>query len=138
MSEIAAFYAARLDEEERAAKDMAAAFNGVAEWVICENGEFDYTVTAGQLATEAIADLWREDAAAWTARHDPAAGLRDVAAKRAILADCVKVIGPERERRYSGSWAPYDAPAANLAFRTLLSLVSAYDGHPDYRKAWKR
>jgi Family of unknown function (DUF6221) len=68
---------------------------------------------------------------------DPEQAGRDIAAKRAILADCVKTIGPHRERRWSGNRSPYDAPSANQAFRTLLSLASAYDDHPDYLPKWK-
>jgi hypothetical protein len=82
--ELAAFVAARLDETEAAAKAFA-----VPEWMICENsGEFDYTVAPVQTALngDAIADIWREDAAAWIARHDPAHMLREVAAKRQRLA----------------------------------------------------
>ena len=137
--EIAAFYAARLDEEEAAARAMAAAFEGVAGWVICENGEFDYTVTAGQLATEGVADLWREDAAGWVARHDPARALRDVAAWRAILADCVRAMSKQSEfnAAHARHGSPFPAPHANLAFRTLRSLASAYDAHPDCKEVWK-
>lgn len=114
--EIAAFYAARLDEEESHERSaLVEASDGAA-----------IRVVGGELVIRP------------SAASGLLAGLRDVEARRAVLADCVRVIGPERERRYSGSWAPYDAPAANLAFRTLLSLVSAYDGHPDYREAWKR
>jgi hypothetical protein len=64
--------------------------------------------------------------------------LREVEAKRAILADCVRMIGPQRKLgRYTAPGAPYDAPAANLAFRTLRSLASAYDTHPDHRQEWR-
>ena len=86
MDDLIAFVKARLDEEEASALAMIAAFEGIAEWMIAENGEFDYTVTAGQLATEAVADMWREDAAVWIARHDPARVLREIAAMRAIVA----------------------------------------------------
>jgi Family of unknown function (DUF6221) len=118
--EIAAFYAARLGEEEARA-------GGQPPVVVV--GEADLGATDGRTGRPLRGAVCGY---AW----DPDRFQRDVASKRAILADCVKAIGPERERRYSGS-APYNAPHANLAFRTLRSLAFAYDGHPDYKETWK-
>jgi hypothetical protein len=127
--EIAAFYAARLDEEEAAAKAMVAAFEGVADWVIRENGgEFDFTVTAGQLATEAVADMWREDAAAWIARHDPARALRKVRAGRKLILRYRVAMGVREE--------DFD-PTVTALVGQMRDEVTVWDDHPDYQELWK-
>ncbi len=128
MEEIAAFYAARLDEEEAAANGMVAAFEGVADWVISENGEFDYTVTAGQLATEAVADMWREDAAAWIVRHDPARTLRKVRAGRKLILRYQVAMGVREE--------DFD-PTVTALVGQMRDEVTVWDGHPDYKELWK-
>lgn len=142
----AAFAAARLDEDEAAARTLDVAF-GAAGWMIAENdgefGESDFTVTAGQLATESVADMWREDAAGWIARHDPARVLRDVAAKRALIDFAFEIA-----EAVDGEWG-CDHTAAQIragdcggqgndaAGRVLLPVVSVWSDHPDYDPAWE-
>lgn len=127
--EIAAFYAARLDEEEAAAKAMVAAFEGVADWVIRENGgEFDFTVTAGQLATEGVADMWREDAASWITRHDPARTLRKVRAGRKLILRYQVAMGVREE--------DHD-PAVTALVGQMRDEVTIWEDHPEYRELWR-
>jgi hypothetical protein len=139
MDELIAFVTARLAEEEASAFGMIAALEGVADWVIREDGEFDYTVTAGQLATEDVADMWREDAAAWIARHDPAHVLREVAVKQRIVDDyritvnaVRNVTGPEIDSRgYAAMRGGRDALKSCVTL-----LAAAWSDHPDYRQEW--
>jgi hypothetical protein len=65
-------------------------------------------------------------------------GLRHVATLRAIVADCERAIGPQRElSRYAAPGTPYDAPHANVAFRTLCALAADWSTHRDYNESWK-
>jgi hypothetical protein len=117
MGDLVAFLRARLDEDEAAAKAIVATFGQVG-WMISENGEFDFTITAGALATEAIADAWNESAADWISRHDPARAFREVEAKRKILAE-----------RYGG-------PGHQDMWETVVRhLAAVCSDHPDYADA---
>ena len=119
IDDLAAFIGARLDEYEARA------------WAVHDVERCDALLYA-----EDMADAARRDPGCDCGQ--PARALRDVAAKQAILADCVRIIGPHRAPSpYASPGTPYGAPAANLAFRTLRSLASAYDTHPDYRREWK-
>ncbi len=59
------------------------------------------------------------------ARHDPARGLREVEAGRAILAEYQRVrraLGPD---------------LLGPLRRVLCHLAAVYDGHPEYQQGWK-
>jgi len=118
--EIAAFYAARLDEEEARA------------WAVHDVGQCDALLYA-----EDMADAARRDPDCNCGR--PARTLREIAAKRRIVADCERAMSrqPGFNAGHARYGSPFPAPHANLAFRTLMSLVSAYDKHPEYKPGWK-
>lgn len=63
------------------------------------------------------------------ARHDPARILREVAAKRSIIAEHRRFMAEER-RRMNG-WVPneWDLPI-------LKALAAAYSDHPDFCREW--
>lgn len=65
-------------------------------------------------------------AAGHIVRHDPARVLREVAAKRRLLAEA-SAYSPELEHGDNGEWA------FDLAVRALASVWS---DHPDYRPEW--
>jgi len=66
-----------------------------------------------------------EDVTAHIARHDPARVLREVAAKRAILAECEPRPG-------------IGIVAIELAAQRILRhLAAVWNDHPDYRPEWK-
>lgn len=59
------------------------------------------------------------------ARHDPARVLREVAAKRRIIAECTPSSG-----------VPALELAAALGALVLARLAETYSDHPDYRDEW--
>ena len=60
-------------------------------------------------------------------RHAPARVLREVAAKRAILADYLKAID---------DYAEFDVIRVNHLRRAVKLFAAIYDGHPDYDGGW--
>jgi hypothetical protein len=78
------------------------------------------------------------------ALHDPARALREVAAKRAILAEhhptdwtaygehmCSRCVLDDDERHEDDHhWLPYPCP-------TVRALIAIWSGHPDYRQEWR-
>lgn len=68
------------------------------------------------------------------ARHDPARVLREVAAKRAIIAE------HHRASQWGGPVDVCDAhdgaTMATIVCDTMLALAAVYSDHPDYREDW--
>lgn len=122
MDDLTAFIDARLDEDEAAA---IAAGDGAAEsarWRTREHPSDSGIVRDGQGAVVIYDEgVPSDEDAAHIARHDPDRALRDVAAKRAIL-------------------ALYDNPegyAYSVALeRVVVQLATAWSDHPDYRQEW--
>jgi hypothetical protein len=107
--DLAAFVAARLDEDETEAKATA----------------------------DADAEFWADVRGDGThfARHDPARVLRDVAAKRAILAEVVPAI-EGMDMQIICEWgSSQDEPDAHLPLLKIMAAV--YSDHMDYRPEWK-
>jgi hypothetical protein len=120
------FYAARLDEDEAAAK---AAGGGIhcREWDAAGPGYQEGRVEDGH------GDVVVYDEGAPTlaqakhiARHDPARVLREVAAKRAIL-------GAYESQRAAQF---YDPAVVDELRDVIETLASVYSDHPDYRPKW--
>jgi hypothetical protein len=125
MDDLTAFLAARLDEDEAAAK------------------------AALEQSAEEGTQWWFDDAAPETprefhvARHDPARVLREVEAGRTILAehvpyDCTEPKG-QRCFRCASDRAYRSGAAIHEAWPclTLRILAAVYSDHPDYRPEWK-
>ena len=91
MSDLVAFLKARLAKDAAAAKAMP----GVIEWLT--------------------------DDGATVVRHDPARVLREVEAKRKILAD------------YDNGYDEGLTPGLDVA---VYYLVAVYSDHPDFRQEW--
>ena len=118
MDDLVAFLRARLDEDEAAAKT-----GSQPEWK--SDGPYLGWVTGGIAAQF----KWSTDAA-HAARHDPARVLREVAAKRAILAEYLRLAGIEPDDY------PEDPAAVAASERDVRILAAVWSDHPDYRREW--
>lgn len=121
---IVEFLTARLDEAERDARLCAEVFPGI--WV----GAFKQVTCESPESVEVVASTEHSVASHHIERHEPAAVLADIAAKRAIL---------ERyERAYENSRAHPDDFASKGALLALHGVVhllaSVHSDHPDYRQ----
>jgi len=121
VDELIAFWKARLDEDEASAKAAAVdvkRFAGRANW----SAELAPIVIDAEDPDWAIVDLSPfvddECLARHIARHDPARVLREVAAKREILAE-------------------YEAAYRTDLGVAIKALAAVDSGHPDYRQEWK-
>ncbi|MEU0941094.1 DUF6221 family protein [Embleya sp. NPDC005971] len=148
-ADLVAFLRARLDEAEREAQRLDG-----EEWTWSVSKPWDGPAT-GHISAAAdpygrIAVLPGGDAAKYEdrirhiARYDPARGLRDVAARRAILAehrhlpmdgcaqcaDGVRSIGTASRVEWIVNRAEWPCP-------TVRHLATVYDDHPDYQEAWR-
>jgi hypothetical protein len=110
-TDLVSFLTARLDEDEAAAR-----------------GWFDRfpDMPADELADQAAAGV-TDEGYIHIARHDPARVLREVAAKRKILAEHAQGWGHPCEA-YTGPEFPCP---------TLRALAGVWSDHPDYDPAWQ-
>jgi Family of unknown function (DUF6221) len=151
MDDLTAFLAARLDEDEAAARAAIGTPYpvppglGHGVWAAGDpsTGIQDKAAIYGDGMTIYDEGGHTTAQAAHIARHDPARVLLEVAAKRAIL-----------DLHYPGA-APHGAPEGmeicageesdgdtwEMATRwpcpTVQALAAIYSGHPDYRQEWK-
>ena len=111
IDELTAFLNARYDEAEALAKAAAAHLrvHNPERWYEADDDRFAYP----------------EDAA-FIAANDPAHRLRDIALKRAILADCRRCLD-------SISWGH----RAVFIERVVRQFGTEFSDHPDYRQEWK-
>ena len=144
--ELATFVAARLDEDEAAAK---AATPGPWEF---EADDEVFTVHDGEhgdLVGEVVAFTrgWADANGEHIARHDPARVLREVAAKREILEMYTNTLALVEHPPVMAEGHPYagkinardylDARRELTALRPAAAALAAiWNGHPDYRD-WK-
>jgi len=126
MDDLAAFITARLDEDEAMAK-LAAREGGTWTQDDPERRPGAISSAGGQVVyDEGAPDEYQ---AAHIARHDPARVLREVAAKRAMVADHgPSEVAPDACRRCKGGMA--------FPCRTIRHLAAAWSDHPDYRAGW--
>lgn len=125
MSELVEWLTKVLDEDEDLARD--AHYDGQA-WLPEEESVLSFPVDDVVYIADRKAD------ARHIAHHSPAAVLADIAAKRAIIAECVArdtdvdlMLGPDclRQREWSG-------------LRLAVQLMAtAYTDRPGYRDEWK-
>jgi hypothetical protein len=124
MDDLAEFLAARLNEDEAAAK----AAGGDPWHGDTHSGLYHEDVRSqpGPFATGAY-EVFTGGEEAHILRHDPARVLREVAAKRAIL-------GAYESQRA----AQFNDPAVVDELRDVVqTLASVHSDHPDYRPEWK-
>ena len=123
---VAAFLNARLDEDEAAAK--AAASVAGPDWQFGADFPTSYLRSArGSILADTL-QSGEGQIGPHVACHDPARVLREVAAKRAILAAYVRADGGSPRDRDRGRWDSSHAAVSQLA--------AVYSGHPDYRQEW--
>lgn len=119
--ELVQFLRNRLADDERQAK--AAMTYAAKDWFI---------ETSGIVTTGPEGDVYTDDreVAEHIARHDPARVLREVAAKRELLADYERFVA-ERRRMMNG-WDSYPETSPVLA-----AFAAVYADHPDFRDEWR-
>lgn len=124
---ICGFIEARLDEEYAAARDLIESESAAAEW---------YEMTSGVLVTgpPTADDTWDGTFAIGDSRitrfiagHDPARVLREVEAKRKIVARYQASLGYDNAEDEARCW---------LLGEIVEALASAWSDHPDYDPKW--
>lgn len=118
MDDVTAFVKARLDED-------------VAALGYVEPGPWTSSGPYVGSAAGIIAQARHTETGAHIARHDPARVLREVAAKRAIVAAYAKA--DEWVNVSAGATAAY---ARQIMDETLRHLAAVWSDHPDYRQEW--
>jgi hypothetical protein len=143
MSDFAAFATARLDEDEaalRAVEDNSEPWCG--QWAPDEANFALRTRNGWSLARAVtVEEGFPPGVLAHIVRHDPARALREVEAKRAILAEhrwddmgwCTRCQTPLPDAREDEEkFAPVDWPCP-----TVRITFAVYSDHPDYQQEWK-
>jgi len=119
MDELIAFLGVRYDEDEAAAK---AAHHEGQRWLTEEEGVYRWP------DDELVHSADRKADARHIAMHAPAAVLRDVAAKRAIVERCERAINDQGIAMEDGQEA--------LAECVLVQLGTEFSEHPEYKQEW--
>jgi uncharacterized protein DUF6221 len=132
MNSLASFLAARLDEDEAAAR--ACGYDGTLDWSAAPEGHHEGRVTddgGSVVVYDEGSPTFLQ--AQHIARHDPARVLREVAAGRAILAR----YGEPLAGLGLGEQLQLSQEKQGLYF-AVCALAAVYSGHPDYRQGWKQ
>ena len=123
------FIAARLDEDEAAARVATEgpwSFVGYDDsgWAVVANDEHEIVSRSGS------------DDATHTALHDPARVLREVQAKRDLLAHAERSLADADKLETIGA-QPADVFTIRAPAEWTLSILAApYSDHPDYNPEW--
>lgn len=136
MSGIVEFLEARLDEDEEIARDAAGwdqsgTVRDAGSW--SRDGVNSVIDSSRRLVVYGDGPAPDDSKAEHIVRHDPARMLREVAAKRAILAEYVN----ERWVQGQGhrtAWTEGGQAARETAVRLFASI---YSDHRDYQKKWE-
>jgi hypothetical protein len=137
MEDPTAFITARLDEDEAAARELA----GWPHWhhtpAVTAHGPI-ILIAAGEDDELEVASIERDlpEVGAHIARHDPARALREVAAKRAVLAwyaDSVDAAALFKEKLGTGT---HMATAAESYLNVMRGYAAVWSDHPDYKQEW--
>jgi Family of unknown function (DUF6221) len=133
---LVAFLADRLDEDEAAAKAAMSATG--PDWWFDPATSYLRSPIGSFVADTMNAPYRDEEIGPFLARHDPARALREVEAKRAILAEHGPASGGRDPDRCRVCTAIHDGRAARFRAPcpTLLSLAAVYSDHPDYQQEW--
>lgn len=130
--ELVAFLRARLDEDERIARAAADYDDGAAHdvegppgtWSCLDEAQWFGPSYRGGVIAPRIGQANSPDLGAHIAEHDPARVLREIEAKRRMVAECVSVA--DQDSRGMSSMAD--------DFLRLLALP--YSDRPGYRSEW--
>lgn len=152
MTDIAAFLAARLDEEHQLALD-AEYSSGGGTWLFegpspdgksrpgrLKLGDGPWLISDPELRAPTFGDNFDGYQLEHIARHDPARVLAEVAAKRHLLEWCTEVT-----KHFD--WTTLNAPglllhdpnarATNTATLAMQTMAVSYADHPDYDASWR-
>ena len=146
---LAGFLAARLDEDEAAAKACADNDGRLNWWDSRVMASGDHTIRTGSGSggegNRVVARIRRDDVegdfgrlldpdalASFIPRHDPARVLREVEAKRAILAAFLSF----RQEFQRGDAGPALHTGTQVLRDVLGSLAAIWSDHPDYDPGW--
>lgn len=140
-TDLIVFLLAQLALDEAAAKAAQLRFPGPWDRAVAPDSPLPSAVSLYDSLDESFGVIRGSYAADHIARHDPARVLREVAAKRAILAEH----GPSRRDAsrcrvctaitHTGM-GHADARRFRAPCPTLLFLAAVYSDHPDYRAEW--
>ena len=140
--DLSEFLAARLDEDEAAAREAADRDSG--QWFMGDKwnvyraedeARFDEDYQGDEHALVVYGNV--ESQSQHIARHDPARILREVEAKRKIVAEHAMEPGflpPSCSRCYE---TDDDWEALLWPCPTIRALASVYSDHPDYDETWR-
>jgi hypothetical protein len=133
VDELVAFLAARLDDEEEAARDMARSHP--APW--SADAAFVYDAGGGLV----LRDEYHWEAIRYAARHDPARVLADVAADRKLLAMYEAQAGYDLPEGVHDGRDPGERERDEAVKDALEEVVKIragrFDSHPDYKPEWR-
>ena len=136
--DLVAFLAARLDEDEAAARAAMGASDGI--WGI--RGNISPRAASTVVTARGEFETGSPDEALHIGFHDPARVLREVEAKRRITAlhhpvfeDYVDGDGIERGSYQCAEDEPPGSPDY-WPCRTIRAIAAIYSDHPDYRQEW--
>jgi Family of unknown function (DUF6221) len=139
MDDLTVFLAARLDEDEAAAREAIADPGMAAEWNETTSGCLDVGLPdhGGEYWGDYVWPQGDRRVTRFIARHDPARVLREVEAKRAILkayewVAAHKADGGGIERDYNFRSGQVISLETAIRF-----LAAVWSDHPDYRQEWK-
>jgi hypothetical protein len=158
MPDIVEFLTARLDEDDRVAREATAKAAGgpvygapdlTGKWRATNDGIYaDTAYTSSPFAIDGYGFL-PDEIGAHIARHDPARVLAEVKAKRAIvqahacvwLVDQWVEVAPGQRRRGELRVCRACEPVSGFMTDqwpclTLKLLAAPYDQHPDYKQEW--
>lgn len=125
---ITEFLNARYDEDEATARAVTDA-GGESDWRAHPVAELEgrRALTGGSFIFAVVDPVPEGPACAdHAARHDPARVLREIAAKRAVLALASEALGDDTT-----------VPDAEfMAGEIVKALASVYSDHPDYQQEW--
>jgi hypothetical protein len=132
--ELIEFLRARFDEDAQVAS-AATWCPGASRWSAHHREEYDGRWVIVDSLDDRVIEVDTEasdDAcvAAHIARHDPARVLRDLEAKRRIVAEYERYAA--ERRRAMGGWDPQSEVSPILA-----ALAAVYAEHEDYRENWR-
>ena len=146
---LAAFLKARLDEDEQTATAPSSAVWASPEWRFTDGDDGPFV----DLGTNQLAEESGLNAAELEhiARQDPARTLREVEAKRALLAEYGTAVAAREEastvlqKTRASGWDPIMAELEEASaihkrdalLRVLRLLAAVYADHPDYLPEWR-
>lgn len=132
---ITEFITARLGEDEQQALSASP-----GPWHL--NAEHDEVIAVDGIevcTAHALSNNQLRNTARHIARHDPARVLREVAAKRAILAENAPKVTTwvgEPDTLSCGRCGTWNEYPVSYPCRTLRTLAAIYSDHPDYNHEW--